>query len=106
MIIINIIAYIFHKKKKKLFLNFKVNYMISILKIEIKFLLKMMIINLLQIKMELQNFKIKKKFNCKKKNVSFVVGTYKDKILFTSLYTFRLRLTNKNYNELILVQSH
>ena len=40
MTIINIIVYMFHQKQKNLLLNFKVNYMICMLKKEIKFLLK------------------------------------------------------------------
>ena len=52
-------------------------------------------------------FKIKRKegSTLKGKTFTFAVGTSKAEVLFTSLYTFRLRLPNDNYNELILVQS-
>ena len=52
-------------------------------------------------------FKIKRRegSTLKGRTFTFAVGTSKAKVLFTSLYTFRLRLPNENYNELILVQS-
>ena len=36
---------------------------------------------------------------------TFAVGTSKSNALFTSLYTFRIRLPNENYKELIPVES-
>ena len=52
-------------------------------------------------------FKIKRKegSTLKGKIFTFAVGTSKAQVLFTSLYTFRLRLPDENYNELIVVQS-